>query len=244
MGRDGGAKAFGSWMTGHLEAAASRNDTALDEVASHMLEVIRSGGRIHVTGTGHSSALVLETFYRAGGLACINPITHPGLVPLVGGGASTVLERSADLAATLLAQAAPVRGEMAVVFSSSGANLLPVALARGLKDSGVWVVAVSALPHLEAAPARADVKLDEVADVLLDTGVPPGDAAFEVDGMRTAPLSSLTSTFLWNLLLARRAGAAAATGTSLPLWTSANTPGGDDRNAALLAEYRVRVPLL
>ena len=238
------AATFGARMRAHLEAVEERNGPTLDAVATRMLEVVADDGRIHVTGTGHSSALVLEAFYRAGGLACVHPITHPGLVPLSGGIASTVLERSADLAEVLLAQAAPREGELAVVFSSSGANPLPVALARGMREAGASVVAVSSLPHLRAAPARADVKLDELADWLLDTDVPVGDAAFEVDGARTAPLSSLTSVYLWNLLLARLAEAAARDGVRLPLWTSANVEGGDERNAALLAQYRPRIPLL
>lgn len=235
---------FGARMVAHLRETEERNAEVLDRVADRLLATIRAGLRIHTAGTGHSSALVLETFYRAGGLACVNPITHPGLVPLAGAIASTAVERRDDLAAPLLAQAAPVEGETAIVFSSSGANPLPVAIARGLRQAGVGVVAVSSLPHLRAAPARAGVKLDEVADEVLDTGVPVGDAAYASGGTSTAPLSSLASTFLWNLVLARLADRAAAAGVELPVWSSANTEGGDERNADLLAQYRPRVPLL
>lgn len=238
------AAAFGDTMRRHLDAVEEANADGLAAVAGRMLEVVRDDRRIHVAGTGHSSALVLETFYRAGGLACVNPVTHLGLVPLSGAIASTVLERSADLAEVLLAQARPRDGELAFVFSSSGANPLPVALARGFRDAGVDVVAVSSLPHLEAAPDRAGVKLDSLADWLLDTDVPVGDAAFEAGGAHTAALSSLTSVFLWNLLLARLAADAEQAGVTLPLWTSANVEGGDERNAHLLAEYRPRISLL
>ncbi len=238
------ADAFGAEMREHLAAAEQRNRGTLATVVDRIVDVVRADLRIHVTGTGHSTALVLEAFYRAGGLACVNPITHPGLVPLNGGIASTVMERTADLADVLLAQARPEPGEVAVIFSNSGANPLPVALGRGLRDAGVWLVAVSSRPHLEAAPARAGAKLDEIADALLDTGVPAGDAAFELNGTRTGPLSSLTSVFLWNLIIAHLAERAQQEGIDLPLWTSANVPGGDERNAALLARYRPRIPLL
>jgi uncharacterized phosphosugar-binding protein len=235
---------FGAAMRAHLEEAEERNAKALDDVAAQMLEVVRRDLRIHVAGTGHSTGLVLETFYRAGGLACVNPIVHPGLIPLLGGGASTVLERNSGLAAVLLARAAPEEGELAVVFSTSGANAVPVELAEGLREAGVTVIAVSSLPHLEAAPARVGRKLDTVADIVLDTGTPVGDVAYGQGGQRTAALSSLTSVYLWNLLLARLVDRAAAEGIELPLWTSANTPGGDERNAALFARYRHRVGLL
>lgn len=244
MTHEGTAADFGAAMCDHLREAEHRNAATLDTVAERFVAAVGDGLRVHVTGTGHSSALVLEAFYRAGGLACINPITHPGLMPLSGALASTIIERNPDLAQVLLAQAAPRDGEVAVVFSSSGANPLPVELARGLSQAGVWLVAVSSLPHLRAAPARAGVKLDELADVVLDTGVPAGDAAFAVDEVRTAPLSSLTSIYLWNLLLARVTERARTEDVDLPVWTSANVQGGDERNAHLLAQYRPRIPLL
>jgi uncharacterized phosphosugar-binding protein len=235
---------FGGQMRDHLAQAEARNAEVIDTVADRMLEVVRQDGRIHVAGTGHSTAMILEAFYRAGGLACINPIVHAGLIPLLGGQASTVVERSGDLAPALLAQATPEPGDLAFVFSNSGVNPLPVGLARGLRQAGVPVVAVCSLPHLRAVPPRADTKLDAVADHVLDTGVPHGDVAFTTDGMHTAALSSLTSVYLWNLLLAELATAAASAGVRLPLWTSANTEGGDERNAELAARFRSRIAAL
>jgi uncharacterized phosphosugar-binding protein len=235
---------FGAVMREHLRVTEEANAAALDDVATRMMDAIERGARIHAAGTGHSSGLVLEAFYRAGGLACVNPITHPGLVPLSGGTASTVLERAEGLAEALVAQAAPSPDEVAFVFSSSGANPVPVALAQGLKAAGVWVVAMSSIPHLRAAPARAGVKLDTIADALIDTRVPVGDAAFTLEGMHTAPLSSLTSVYLWNLLLVRVTRLAGQRAVTLPLWTSANVTGGDERNAELLRRYRPSIGLL
>ena len=235
---------FGAHMRGHLEQVEAHNAAALDDVVGLMLAVTSRDQRIHVTGTGHSTALVLETFYRAGGLACVSPILHPALIPLLGGAASTVMERTEGLAAVLLAQAAPEPGELAFVFSASGVNAVPVELAEGLRDAGATVVAVTSLPHLRAAPARVGRKLDAVADVVLDIDTPVGDVAYGEGPQRTAALSSLTSVYLWNLLLARLADRAAEAGVELPLWSSANIPGGDDRNAALLERYRARIPLL
>lgn len=232
---------FGAQMRAHLERAQTRNADVLDAVVARMLAVVRDDGRIHVAGTGHSTALMLETFFRAGGLACVNPIVHAGLIPLLGARASTLIERSDALVPALLAGAAPVAGDLAFVFSNSGVNALPVELARGLRDAGVPVVAVCSLPHLRAVPPRGDDKLDAVADHVIDTGVPHGDAVFDAGGTPTAALSSLTSIYLWNLLLAGLATAAAEANVSLPLWTSANTEGGDERNAALMARYGLRV---
>jgi uncharacterized phosphosugar-binding protein len=241
---DAAPEGFGALVRDHLERVEAHNAAVLDTVAERMLEVVRADGMLHTAGTGHSLVMVLETFYRAGGLACVRPLFHPALLPLNGGFASSLLERSGGLAALLAAHAAVRPGELGFVFSSSGVNPVPVELTQCLRQAGAEVVAVTSLPHLRQAPARAGIKLDEVADHLIDILVPAGDAAYRRDGMVTAPLSSLASVFVWNLLLARLADRAAAAGVELPLWRSGNLPGGEAHNATLVERYRARVPML
>jgi uncharacterized phosphosugar-binding protein len=235
---------FGAQALAHLERVEAHNATVLDAVADRMLEVVRAGGVLHTAGTGHSIAMVLESFYRAGGLACVRPVFHPGLLPLSGGFASSLLERSSGLAALLAGHAAAEPGELGFVFSSSGANPVPVELAQCLRRAGAEVVAVTSLPHLRQAPARAEVKLDQVADYVIDILVPPGDAAYRRGAVATAPLSSLASVYVWNLLLARLVDRAVTAGVDLPLWRSANIPGGEAHNAVLADRFRTRVPML
>lgn len=236
--------AAGGDMRSQLARIEEANAKVLDAVAKRMHTVIQEDGLIYAAGTGHSVAMVLETFYRAGGLACIYPVYHPALLPLEGGAVSTALERVQGLAKLLLAKADPSERDMAFVFSNSGVNPVPVELAQELREAGATVVAVVSLDHLRQAPARADSKLDQVADLVLDTLVPYGDAFFRVDGMTTAPLSSLCGVYLWNLLLVRLAALASRKGTELPLWVSANVEGGAAQNEALLLKYQARVPHL
>ncbi len=238
------ATGFGAAMRDHLAEVERRNAAVLDGVADLLHDTVAADGVVYTAGSGHSIALVLETFYRAGGLACVHPVFHPALVPLEGGGASTLLERVEGLAAEVLASAAPSSRDLAVVFSNSGVNAFPVELARGFRQAGCPVVAVTSLPHLRSAPVRAGAKLDDIADHLIDTGVPPGDAAYPAPGAATAALSSLASIYCWNLLLVRLAERAGASGLELPLWSSANVEGGDEGNAALAARYRGRIPHL
>jgi uncharacterized phosphosugar-binding protein len=240
----GQAAVFGARLRDHLARVEDASAEVLDAVAARMLATVSRGGLVHTAGSGHSTALVLETFYRAGGLACVNPIVHPGLSPLAGALASTRLERVEGLAEVLLAAARPSAADLAFVFSNSGANPVPVELARGLRARGCGVVAVTSLPCLRAAPDRAGAKLDTVADWLIDTQVPVGDAAYGQGAAAPAALSSLASVYVWDLLLARLSDAAAAQGVQLPLWTSSNVPDGDTRNAELARRYRGRIPLL
>lgn len=239
-----GAAAFGARIRDHLEKVEEANGAVLDELADLFLDVVRRDGLIYTAGTGHSIALVLETFYRAGGLACVYPLYHPGLLPLAGGAASTLIERTPGLAKLLVAEAAPTDRDAAVVFSNSGLNPVPVELAAELRRAGTPVAAVVSVRHMQEGPARADGKLGDVADYVIDTLTPPGDAAFDGGPAPTGPLSSLSAAFAWNLLLTRLAEHAAAEEVDLPIWASANVAGGDERNRELASRYRARVPRL
>ena len=241
-----GAAGFGAAIRQHLERVEAANRAALDRLADELLHVVTGDGLIFVGGTGHSVALLLETFYRAGGLACVQPLYHPALLPLHGGSDSTLFEHTAGVAELLVARYEPTSADIAFVFSNSGVNVVPVELAEALRARRTPVVAIVSLTHLRAAPARAGRKLDTLADVVLDTHVPYGDAAYRPSGAPssappTAGLSSLTSIYLWDLLLARLADRAAAKGVDLPVWTSSNVEGGAERNAALARIYRKRI---
>jgi uncharacterized phosphosugar-binding protein len=226
-------------MREHLDRVEHHNQDALDRAAELVLDAVLGGGLVYIGGSGHSLAMVLEGFFRAGGLACVYPLYTPEISPLHGAWPATEAERTSGVAAPVLEAAAPRPGDIVVIFSNSGANPYPVELATTAKAYGLPVVAFTSGPSMEAAPARAGTKLGEVADLIIDTLVPPGDVSYPEAAPRTGPLSSLACAYLWNLLLARMADRA-----ELPLWVSANVPGGDERNAGLLERYSLRVPAL
>ena len=226
-------------MREHLDRVERHNADALDRASELLLAAVTGGGLVYAGGSGHSLAMVLEGFFRAGGLACVHPLYTPEISPLHGAWPATETERRSGVAAPVMAAADPRPGDIVVIFSNSGANPYPVELATAARSYGLPVVAFVSGPSMAIAPARAGVKLGEVADLVIDTLVPPGDVSYPLGEPRTAALSSLAGVYLWNLLLARMADRA-----ELPLWVSANVPGGDERNAELLERYSVRVPAL
>jgi uncharacterized phosphosugar-binding protein len=231
-------------VTQAVQDAESGNTKQVAQAAEAVLATLREDGLVFAAGAGHSLAAVAETFYRAGGLACVYPLYHPELLPLHGAQASTASERRSGLAAEVLAARAPGPQDVLVVFSTSGVNPYPVELARAARAAGAPVIAVSSRPSVAAAPRRAGSTLIEEADIVLDTGVRPGDASFPPDNPRTAALSTVLNAFLWNSVLAKVVSLAGAAGVEVPLWRSSNVAGGDEANAALLAHYLPRVPAL
>lgn len=226
-------------MTTHLDRAGRHNSGVLDQACDLMLGAVTGGGLVHVGGSGHSLAMVLEGFFRAGGLACVRPLYAPEISPLHGAWPATEAERTSGIAAKVLTAAAPRAGDVVVVFSNSGVNPYPVELATEARERGLPVLAFVSGPSMAVAPVRAGVTLGESADLVIDTLVPPGDVSYPEAEPRTGALSSLVCVYLWNLLLTRMADRA-----ELPLWVSANLPGGDERNAELLERYSLRVPAL
>jgi uncharacterized phosphosugar-binding protein len=178
----------------------------------------------------------------------VNPIWHPGLLPLAGGRVSTLQERVSGLGTALLAAARPQAGDLLFVFSQSGINPVPVELAVAGREAGTTVVAVTSLVHSRAVASRhaAGRRLADVADLVIDTGVPAGDAIHvaDVGAPAVAPLSSLVGIYAWNAIIVRLADRAAAAGVELPVWQSANVPGGDRTAAQLVERFAGRIAAL
>jgi uncharacterized phosphosugar-binding protein len=231
-------------VAGKLAEAERANAGEVREAAELVLGVIRSDALVFTAGAGHSLAAVAETFYRAGGLACVYPLYHPELLPLHGAQESTRTERRSGLAEEVLAERAPGPEDALVVFSTSGVNPYPVELAAAAKARGAAVIAVTSRASVAAAPRRAPSTLLDEATIVLDSGVRPGDASYPQSAPRTAPLSTVVNAFLWNLMLAQVLDLGEAEGIEVPLWRSANVAGGDDANATLLSRYLPRIPAL
>ncbi|MEU4804524.1 SIS domain-containing protein [Actinosynnema sp. NPDC023587] len=235
---------YGDVVRNHLTRVEQHNAAALDDVAELVLASVRADGTVLTAGAGHSLAAVAETFYRAGGLACVRPIYHPELLPMHGAVSSTSAERRSGLAAEVLRDSGLAAHDVLFVFSTSGVNPYPVELAVLAADAGCPVVAVTSLAASAAAPRRAGTTLAENATVVLDNLVPPGDATYPVENPVIAAVSTVATAFLWNLLLVRLLDKAAETDVDLPLWRSANVEGGDAANSDLLRKYQARIPQL
>lgn len=235
-----------------LERVTRVNAAPVTRAAEGILATVRADRLVHVGGAGHGLILALEAFYRAGGLACVNPVWRPVLLPIAGAQASTRAERTSGLGTAIASEAAIADGDCVVIASQSGLNPVSIDLAAEAKRRGATVVAITSVAHSRSAPSRdpAGRRLPEVADIVIDTCVPAGDAAWlagdgeSTGGSRVAPLSTIASCHAWNLVLVTLAELARAAAIELPIWISSNVTGGDKANARLLSRYGDRVVAL
>ncbi|MBY0689389.1 sugar isomerase domain-containing protein [Microbacterium marinilacus] len=216
------------------------NDEATAAAARAIVRSGHRGGLVRPAGAGHSLAAVLETFFRAGGLAFVSPLWHPDVLPFAGARLATDAERRPGLGRRVAEEAGLGPDDTVVIFSNSGVNPYPVEIAEVARERGAAVVAFTSLRSSEAAPRRSSATVASLADVVVDTAVPPGDVSWPPEAPVTSPLSSIANTALWTTILRK----VHDLDPGLPRWRSANVEGNDEHNAALMARFEDRVTAL
>jgi uncharacterized phosphosugar-binding protein len=228
-----------------LERIQATEAEPMRAAAASCAAAIAADRLIHTFGTGHSSLLAAEGLFRAGGLACVNAILEAPVTFEPGGVASSFFERSQGYAPLLLARYDVAAGDVLVVYSNSGVNALPVEVALAARDRGARVVGVVSRAYAEQAPrtAAGGESLVEVADVVIDNHVPPGDAVvtYYDEAVWAASVSTVAGAFIWNALLADIVAILEKEGIEAPIFVSSNMPGARDTNETLIRRYRTRV---
>jgi uncharacterized phosphosugar-binding protein len=168
----------------------------IDQAADWFAQTILSGRMVHVFGSGHSRIMVEEMWPRYGSFPGFNPIVelslsfHNLVVGANGQRQAMFLENVSGLAARILRNFDLKPNDSALVISSSGCNVVPVEMAAQFRQRGIKVVAIVSLAHSNAHPSRdpQGKKLQDHADLVLDTGAPVGDAMVPIPGLE-APVS-------------------------------------------------------
>jgi uncharacterized phosphosugar-binding protein len=218
---------------------------AITTIAERLAACIAAGGIVHVFGSGHSAMLAQEVFHRAGGLVPFNAMLDINLT-IFGTGHATKLERLEGYAPAVLSNHDVRPGDVVLVISTSGVNPVPIEVAEHARAAGALVVALTSAEAYGEADSRhsSGRTLADVADLVIDSRVPRGDAVVGVGGAAVGATSTVLGAFALNLLAVETARLLAAAGHPVPAFASQNLPGGDAHNAALVARYRDRLPLL
>jgi uncharacterized phosphosugar-binding protein len=184
----------------------------IQQAAHWFAQTILAGRMVQVFGSGHSRIMVEEMWPRYGSFPGFNPIVelslsfHNLVVGANGQRQAMFLENVSGLAGRILRNFALRPADSALVISSSGCNLVPIEMAAGFKARGLKVVAIISRLHSEASPSKhpEGKRLQDFADLVLDTGAPVGDAMVKIPGLDTpvAPGSTIGGCLLINTLKA------------------------------------------
>ena len=231
-------------IAAQLEGLRAQEDV-IRRAADAVANTIAADGLLHVFGTGHSHMLAEELFYRAGGLAAINPVLIEGLLLHAGAELSTTMERTAGLGDVIFERLGATAADTLLVVSNSGANVIARELVERARAAGMTTIAIVSLAHARSAASRGSgaPRIDELADIVIDNLGVAGDAAVEVDGVERpmGPTSTVVGTAIVNVIAMTAAQLAAERGVQPVVFTSSNVAGGDEQNRAALERYRARV---
>ena len=232
-----------------LDRIETTQAAAISQAAALVAKALDAGGVLHVFGSGHSHLLAEEAFYRAGGVAAVNPILDPRLDFLQGAMESTRAEREEGYGTALMASFDVRAGDVAIIASNSGRNAVPIEVALWFQERGVPVIAITNLAQSRQVTSRhsSGKKLFDAADVIIDNGVPHGDACVRVPGLDEAmgPASTVAGAAIVNSILIEAVAALCQAGTPPAVLRSANTGDPTDaENSVKLARYAGRIKFL
>ena len=224
-------------VSGLIDRVIAEEWSSITAAAKLVADALISGRGIHAFGSGHSHMLAEELFYRAGGLVDVRPILFEGLMLHSDAPLSTSLERLPGLAAVILDGHGVEPGDVVFVFSNSGRNPVTIELAEAAMSRGAAVIAITSRRHSESiAPRGSEHRLFEIADVVVDNGGEPGDAAIHVDGFdrAVAPTSTAVGAAIVNAIIAEAVALSVEAGVTPRVFASSNIDEGDAINALLL----------
>jgi uncharacterized phosphosugar-binding protein len=232
-----------------LERVKREQDGQIKNAGRLVADSLSAGGIVHTFGTGHSHMIAEEAFFRAGGIAAVNPVLDERLIFLKGALESTRAERESGLARALVERENVRAEDVAIVISNSGRNAAPVEMALEMRARGIKVIAITNFEQSRASSPRhpSGKRLYELAEVAIDNCVPAGDALLTLSGLksRIGPSSTVAGAAIINSIIIEAVVDLLRRGESVPVLPSANTEGvSEDDLSEILSRYKGRIKYL
>lgn len=215
----------------------------IERAAEVMAQTIQLKKRIYVFGCSHGGILAEELFYRAGGLAVINPIFNPSLMlnikPVT---LTSSFERMEGQSRALLLASKAQKGDCILIHSVSGRNPGIVEMALTAKELGLTVIGLTNRAYSEQSSSRdkSGKLLYQICDICIDNKGTFGDGCVSLPGVRekAGPTSTVIGAAIVNGITVRTAELLLERGIVPPILHSANADGGDEINQRMFDEYR------
>ncbi|MDR1388493.1 MAG: SIS domain-containing protein [Treponema sp.] len=227
---------------GETQTAAIK--TAAEEIAVRL----EAGGILYIFGSGHSHVLAEELYSRAGGLIQVKALMPRELTTDLEMEKSTLMERTDGLAEIIYATNKIRKSDALILVSNSGRNAVPVQMALGAKQRGIFTIALTNLNHSKSVASRdkSGKKLYELCDLVLDNRGPIGDALIHPAGKdyAVAPVSSIAGAVIMEALICGIVESMLSRGVEPPVYRSSNVDGNDDFNKTARESLKARFPEL
>jgi uncharacterized phosphosugar-binding protein len=236
-----------------LDRLAAEEGEAILRAGKAVADRVAEDRLIYVIGPGgHSQIGAEEVFSRAGGLACVYSFIDDGFYLGHGAGRSMRIERTPGYARAILSEVEFDSGDLLIIVNAYGINAATIDSALYARELGMTTIGVTSvanqrgLPqgHPSRHPSGSD--LCDLADIVVDTKMPLGDALLDLEGVaqRVGPVSTMVNAYALDSIMLEAMAELVRLGVEPPVWKSSNSPGGDEANLAVSARYHGRVPNL
>ncbi|USK55941.1 SIS domain-containing protein [Cytobacillus solani] len=223
-----------------LSIVSEQEQRQIESASKIIAECFQNGGILQLFGCGHSHLLAQDTYYRAGGLVPIRPITIEPLMLHYGALTSSKNEKDPAFIKNHLETFEFKKKDVLIVISTSGCNPVPIDVALLGKEAGITVISLQSLEYKEQLTRNeSGYRLEEVVDLVLNTHIPVGDGILSLQGVQYGPASTVIGSAILHALFSQVIESLDM--DRLPVFQSANLSANQSANLALIDQYKDRI---
>jgi uncharacterized phosphosugar-binding protein len=213
---------------------------SIEKAAQLCANSIQNDGLVFTFGTGHGAFPALESFPRTGSVTGFRPIVESSLLSMhhVFGDTGTsqyrFIHKVEGFGTAILKSHQIAPNDSLILFSHSGINPVIIDMAIYFKERNLPVIGVTSIPHSSKVEGRHSTKqrLFEIADVVIDSGVPSQDAAVDIDGLayKVGPISTPVVVAISHAINSRTSEILVERGYSPMIMVNPNTASAQEAN--------------
>ncbi len=188
-----------------VEDVLNTQEANMMKAAEILTNTTKNNGIIHLFGSGHSSLIAEDVFWRAATLANVHAIFESAVAGINEVTKTSKIEKLEGIGRVILEYNRVLPPDAIICISNSGNNAATIDVALGAKERGVPVIAITNVTYADQLTTHhsSGKKLKDVADVVIDNCSLYGDAAVEIPGFsqKVGATSTIPVAFIVPALL-------------------------------------------
>ena len=188
-----------------VENVFNTQEDNMAKAAKILASTTKNEGIIHLFGSGHSSLIAEDVFWRAATLANVHAIFESAVAGINEVTKTSKIEKLEGIGQVIVEYNRIMPPDTIICISNSGNNAATVDVALAAKARGVPVIAITNVTYADQLTTHhsSGKKLKDVADVVIDNCSLYGDAAVELDGFpqKVGATSTIPAAFIVPALL-------------------------------------------
>lgn len=231
-----------------FDKTIENSSDAVAKTAQFVAKHIADGNVVHIVPAGlHANVALEEVFWRAGGLAPLNPLFYTGFNLIQGAKVANYRSSIPGYARQVYDtyDVGKKEGEVVIILSAFGINTASIDLALEAKRRKMTTIGITSTVRAEKVskehPGRHPSKenLCDISDYFIDCHPPYNDTVIDIPGFsqQIGTTTSFCLLFSMNLLMISTINELVNMGVEPPLWRSVVLAADNEVNHKLEEQY-------